>query len=134
MNGLTINAGGTTVSGLVINRFTGDGIVLATKGGDTVTACWIGTDSTGKLDKGNTGVGLRISGASNNMIGGHNDTNAPLIGAGNVISGNDSGGVVIARGPKFPRASRRRPTCCWAISSAPTPPAKPGSATSATAS
>ena len=102
VNGLTITAGGTTVSGLVINRFTGDGIVLATKGGDTVTA-WIGTDSTGKLDKGNTGVGLRISGASSNMIGGHNDPNASLIGAGNVISGNDSGGVVIARGPKFPQ-------------------------------
>ena len=102
VNGLTINAGGTTVSGLVINRFTGDGIVLATKGGDTITACWIGTDSSGKLDKGNTGVGLRISGASSNMIGGHNDPNASLIGAGNVISGNDSGGIVIARGPKFP--------------------------------
>ena len=103
VNGLTINAGGTTVSGLVINRFTGDGIVLATKGGDTITACWIGTDSTGKLDKGNTGVGLRISGASSNMIGGYNDPNATIIGAGNVISGNDSGGVVIARGPKFPQ-------------------------------
>ena len=50
--------------------------MLATKGGDTVTGCYIGTDSTGKMDKGNTGFGLRISGASSNMIGGHNDPNA----------------------------------------------------------
>src|SRR6185312_281264 len=40
---------------------------------------------------------------SSNLIGGHNGTNATIIGAGNVISGNDSGGVVIARGPKSPQ-------------------------------
>ena len=87
VDGLTITAGGTTVSGLVINRFGGDGIVLATQGGDTITSCYIGTDIIGQVDKGNSGTGLQISGASSNTIGGHNVTGA----VGNVISGSGPG-------------------------------------------
>ena len=45
--GLDITGGNSTVKGLVINRFGGDGIDLTTNGGDVVEGDYIGTDATG---------------------------------------------------------------------------------------
>jgi parallel beta-helix repeat protein len=97
-NGLTITAGGSTVRGLVINSFWGSGIVLEACGGDVITGNYIGTDVTGTTALGNHTLGVSISSASNNTIGGI----AP--GAGNLISGNGGfgiglfGGVLISGG------------------------------------
>jgi hypothetical protein len=91
-NGLTLAAGsdGSTISGLVINRFDGNGIHIASDNNNIVSN-YIGTNVTGDADLGNTGDGIRIeAGASNNTIGGSS------LAAGNVISGNNDDGISVA--------------------------------------
>jgi len=95
VNGLTVTSAGSTIKGLVINRFGGSGIVVSGAGatGNTIAGNYIGTDVTGALDFGNAQDGVRIqSGARNNTIGG-NQT-----GSRNVISGNENNGVQITGG------------------------------------
>lgn len=58
--------------------------------GNLVAGNYIGVDSTGNLDIGNTGTGIEISnGANNNTIGGNNSN------ARNIISGNNGEGIAI---------------------------------------
>jgi len=90
VNGLTITAGGTTVRGLVINRFNGDAIRVTTTGGNTIEGNFLGTDIGGGVDLGNSSHGVAIDGAPTNTIGG----TAPA--AWNVISGNDNSGALIS--------------------------------------
>ncbi len=94
MDGLRLVASGSTVRGLVVNRFKRHGIALvgATGGGDnnTVTGNFLGTDPTGMIDLGNSddGVGVETAagqGSDNNTIGGTTPA------ARNVISGNVRG-------------------------------------------
>ena len=71
-NGLTITAGSSTVRGLVINRFGGDGISITGSGAsnNAVLGNFIGTNAAGTAALGN-GTGVVIdNGASNNTIGG----------------------------------------------------------------
>jgi hypothetical protein len=83
-NGLQITAGNSVVRGLVINRFTGNGVFLATKGGNVVDGCFIGTDAAGAAALPNA-VGVFMNPVSNNVIGGTTPA------ARNVISGNVHG-------------------------------------------
>jgi CSLREA domain-containing protein len=85
VDGLTIAAGGSTVRGLVINRFGGDGIEISTAGGNVIEGNFIGTDTGGTADLGNSAMGVHINKAPSNTIGG------TTAGARNVISGNDHG-------------------------------------------
>ena len=86
-NGLTIDAGGTTVRGLAINRFDSEGIEL-TASGCVVQGNHLGTDISGSIALGNDD-GVEISYASNNTIGG------AAYAARNVISGNNDDGIDI---------------------------------------
>ena len=92
VNGLIIVAGNSTVRGLVINRFvqgggrTGEGIHLSTNGGNAIEGNFLGTDITGTVALG--GSGVRILSGSGNTIGG----TAPA--ARNIISGNGYGIVM----------------------------------------
>ncbi|WP_165360523.1 choice-of-anchor Q domain-containing protein [Candidatus Chloroploca sp. Khr17] len=75
-------ASGSTVRGMVINRFAADGIFA--EGGNHVFACnFIGTDATGSLDRGNGQIGIFLNGSDNNLIGG------ALASQRNLIAGND---------------------------------------------
>ncbi len=94
-DGLTITAGGSTVEGLAINRFGGNGIHItgASAGSNTILNNYIGTNILGTAGLGNTGFGVRIdTSASSNTIGG---TTAPVR---NVISANVGGGVDVSGG------------------------------------
>jgi CSLREA domain-containing protein len=86
-DGLTINTGLSQVTSLVINRFSGNGIVLTGigggGGGNTISNSYIGTDSTGALDLGNGLNGVFIPDSPDNRLN------------SNVISGNSSNGVFI---------------------------------------
>ena len=84
-NGLRIAAGNSTVLGLVINRFGGNGILLETNGGNVVQGCYLGTDLAGTAALGN-GLGLDVTSRAN-LIGG------TTTGAGNLISGNRVDGM-----------------------------------------
>ncbi|HEY5640818.1 MAG TPA: hypothetical protein VIW01_12305 [Dehalococcoidia bacterium] len=90
VDGLRIAAGSSTVKGLVINRFGGDGIELNTVGGNTIVGNYIGTDVSGSADLGNGGSGLYVLGVQTSTVGG------TAAGAGNVISGNGAAGVFLA--------------------------------------
>jgi hypothetical protein len=88
-SGLRITAGGSTVRGLVINRFSGDGILLQSLGGNLIAGNFIGTGISGNSDQGNGGHGVSIIAASDNFIGGTAASDR------NVISGNGRSGVSI---------------------------------------
>ena len=87
--GLLVEAGNSTIRGLVINRFNRSGIWLATKGNNLVETCYIGTDVSGSADLGNAREGIFVtSGSSGNTLGGAGV-------AGNVISGNNGWGILL---------------------------------------
>ncbi len=76
-DGLTLNSGGNTVQGLVIDGFQGAGLVLNSGANNNlVVGNFIGTDPTGTMGRGNTHDGISLNDASNNRI------------IGNVVSGN----------------------------------------------
>ena len=94
-NGLRISAGGSTVMGLVINRFlpafpvtNGHGILLETGGGNTIQGNYIGTNIAGTAALPNGGDGVRISGSTNNLVG-----RTSLSQRSNLLSGNSTDGV-----------------------------------------
>ncbi len=88
--GMVIQAGSSTIRGLVINRFALNGIDIAVGGGNTIQGNYIGTDLSGTIDRGNGGNGISIAqGSAGNLIGG---TSA---GAGNLISSNGEFGIII---------------------------------------
>ena len=93
-NGLEISGGsGSTIRGLVINRFNGSGVLIsASEGGNKLEGNYIGTDPTGAVDLGNVQAGIYITTSPNNTIGGTNSA------VRNVISGNHQGGIEIAAG------------------------------------
>ncbi|MFL6214057.1 MAG: IPT/TIG domain-containing protein [Blastocatellia bacterium] len=86
--GLIVYAGFSTIKGLVINRFNGNGIALDETNGDTIEGNYIGTDVTGSVDLGNSGNGI----SSGFLIGGH-------VIRGNIISGNGGEGINLRQGP-----------------------------------
>jgi CSLREA domain-containing protein len=86
VDGLTITGGGSTIRGLVINGFSGNGVVLGGSVGNVLEGNYIGTDVAGTTAIGNGNAGVLIEGA-NNRIGG------TTAAARNVISGNQGNGV-----------------------------------------
>jgi CSLREA domain-containing protein len=91
-NGLTVNTGsatvGVTIGGLVINRFSGNGIRLQS-GDTTISGNFIGTNAQGNAQLPNGLDGVRIDSPSRGSIGG------PVPALRNVISGNTLDGVHI---------------------------------------
>lgn len=91
-NGIVLVAGDCSVSGLIINRFSRNGISI--NGGDdnNISGNFIGTNATGMLDFGNGGIGIEGefgSGANGNVIGG------AMPAERNIISGNDGEGGIV---------------------------------------
>ena len=86
-HGLNIVAGGSTVKGLVINRFTGNGIFLISGGGNVVEGNFLGTDITGTTALGNGQHGVIVINSAGNTVGG------PTPAARNLLSGNAFFGV-----------------------------------------
>ncbi|HKZ26575.1 MAG TPA: right-handed parallel beta-helix repeat-containing protein [Rubrobacteraceae bacterium] len=93
-NGLVIQAADSTVKGLVINRFAGNGVLLSGSGAtdNKIEGNFIGTNAAGTADLGNGDDGVDVFGADNNTIGG------TATGARNILSGNGGDGVQIVGG------------------------------------
>ncbi|MFN8122184.1 MAG: right-handed parallel beta-helix repeat-containing protein [Thermoleophilia bacterium] len=91
-NGITLGAGsgGSTVRGLAVHSFAGDGVRVLTDG-DTVAGNRVGIGFDGTTARPNTGDGIHVTG-SNTQVGGTGVTD------GNVVSGNGGDGVVLAGG------------------------------------
>ena len=89
-NGLVILAPGTLVRGLVINRFSFDGILIYGGGSNVLQGNVIGTDALGtNINVPNMANGIDIQFSPGNLIGGL------VPGQGNLLSGNYSTGLVI---------------------------------------
>ena len=112
--GLTLNGSHSTIDGLVIDNFDGDGIDV-TGNNNVIQSDYIGTDVTGALAAANTGDGVLITGANNaigvwavdgNVIAGNGDNGVEINGAGaqsNTVAGNyiginAAGNAAIANG------------------------------------
>ncbi len=80
-------SGGSTLQGLIVNRFTGTGVDARDANDFTIRGNWIGLDATGTAAAGNSGVGLYLSNTHFDTIGGGGAQNR------NVISGNASDGI-----------------------------------------
>ncbi len=89
VDGLRLITGsdGSTIQGLVINQFGGDGIEINNSDGNTIVGNYIGTDVTGTVDLGNASAGIRLSSTQNNIIGGTTVVDR------NLISGNEGSGI-----------------------------------------
>ena len=69
--GLTLESGsgGSTIRGLAINRFGGDGIHITRSSGNLIEHNFIGTDPSGTIARGNAADGVEIyTNAANNVI------------------------------------------------------------------
>jgi CSLREA domain-containing protein len=85
--GLDIQASNTVVKGLVINRFHDVGVEVKRDVADvSIEGNFIGTDSSGTIDRGNLFEGVRLAGTSATVGGASPDKR-------NLISGNDNHGV-----------------------------------------
>src|SRR5262249_22152905 len=91
VDGLDLQASGSTISGLVISGFSADGVSV-TGPSNLVTGCYIGTDPTGSSAQANS-IGIQVSSA-NKTIGGITPT--PGTGLGKLISGNTPQAINIA--------------------------------------
>ena len=86
--GLTISASDVTVQGLVVSGFGATAILVL--GNDAlIQDNYLGTDSTGTISEANVGAGIWVS-ATGATIGG------TASGSGNLLSGNDGAGIVLA--------------------------------------
>jgi hypothetical protein len=87
-DGLTLGAGsgGSTVMGLAINRFGGNGIVVDSNA-NLIAGNFVGTNPAGTAKQANGLDGILIVSASNNVIGGTTP------GRRNIASGNGQAGI-----------------------------------------
>jgi cytoskeletal protein CcmA (bactofilin family) len=90
-NGLQLDTGsdGSTIRGLVINRFEIDGVNINTSNGHFIECNFIGTDVSGLIGLGNGDDGIDVSESEGNTIGGITS------GKGNLISANLEDGISV---------------------------------------
>lgn len=88
VDGLRIAAGGSTIRGLVITRFTSDAIEIVTNGNNVIEGCLLGID-TANTNRPNSAAGVHVVSSRDNTIGGLEPSKR------NVISGNNGIGVHI---------------------------------------
>jgi parallel beta-helix repeat protein len=86
--GFIVYAGNSTVRGFVINRFSGNGIMLMKLGGNVIAGNYIGTNSSGTAASPNVAHGILVQ-SPGNRIGGTTAADR------NVISGNGKSGVFL---------------------------------------
>ncbi len=94
-NGLTLdaNSSGSTIRGLCVQQFSGNGIAINGTSGNRIAGNYLGTDFSGTAALGNSADGVAIGGgASANTVGG------TTAGARNVLSGNSIGVQIIDPG------------------------------------
>jgi hypothetical protein len=86
---LATGSAGSSVRGLAINRFRGHGIIVRSNA-NTIAGNFIGTAAAGNIANANTGDGIRVTGASNNIIGG------AALADSNVVAGNHDNNILIS--------------------------------------
>ncbi|OVE82357.1 hypothetical protein BVY03_01070, partial [bacterium K02(2017)] len=97
VDGLTIDgANNTTIKGLAINNFDGDGVLVTGSGtGNKIQGSYIGVWFDGTSDAGNTGSGVYVNLTSETIIGSNGDGTGEAWER-NLIAANDSYGVYVS--------------------------------------
>ncbi len=98
VDGLTLLSGasGSTIRGLVINRFSLDGIQLSSSDNNKIECNFIGTSTTGTVAQPNSGIGIDLRDFGNNNNGSDNNTiGGSTVSKRNLISGGGNNGVEI---------------------------------------
>ncbi len=88
-SGLILTAGGSTIRGLAINRFTQHGILINGGSGNIIQGNYLGVRLDGTTSAPNGGSGISIENSSGNIIGGTTPE------ARNVLSSNAVNGIRI---------------------------------------
>src|SRR6185436_9363220 len=89
-SGLTLTGGGSTVRGLVVNRFSSAHGIKVSSNNNVIVGNFLGTDPAGSVAEGN-GNGVRLEGgASFNRIGTNGD-GVNDFGERNILGGNNGG-------------------------------------------
>ena len=92
--GVVVTAGNSTVRGLAITGFSGDGLTFRNGGNNVLEMTYVGLSADGSTGT-NSGHGVVLDGSPNNRIGG------PALSQRNVISNNkakgNGGGIVVER-------------------------------------
>ncbi len=92
-HGLTLESNGSTIRGLVINRFGLANILLDGANENHIEGNYIGTDATGTFARPNGADGIALFDSASNVFGGATPDKR------NVISGNAWSGIAILNGP-----------------------------------
>ncbi len=89
VKGLELIAGssGSTIKGLIVNRFGGTGIEIQNSNNHVIQGNWIGLDATGNAAAGNGNKGIYALNSTGLLIGG------TTVAARNVVSGNVQQGI-----------------------------------------
>jgi hypothetical protein len=100
VDGLTVSTGATinstTIEGLDINRFSGNGIRLESEADCVIQGNFIGTNADGTAPLGNGANGILLfSDFFQNKVAQFNTIGGTTVGAANVISGNQGSGIEI---------------------------------------
>lgn len=96
MNGTSNNVvGGATAAARNLISGNDIGVTIFYSSSNLVLGNYIGTDASGTLDLGNRSIGIYVLGQNTNV----NQIGGLSAGSGNVISGNDSSGILIGGDP-----------------------------------
>jgi FlgD Ig-like domain len=95
-NGLTISAGNSQVTSLVIGNFDGDGLALLTGDSNVVSGLYIGVDPNRVQERSNSGHGIIIINSDANIIG--EISSATTSSSANSIAHNGRAGVFVSIG------------------------------------
>jgi uncharacterized repeat protein (TIGR01451 family) len=90
VDGLDITASHTSVLGLAIENFGGNGIKITTGSNVAITGCFLGLNPAGPAFSGNDGDGILVTGGGSDQVGGTGPAER------NVISGNHGYGIEFA--------------------------------------
>jgi CSLREA domain-containing protein len=96
-DGLDIDASQTTVRGLAIVGFAGNGIAISGGGDNVITQDWIGWNPVGGGFDGNGQNGIAIVGSAGDQIGGSGPQGSVVVaGNGDGNAGNDGADILIS--------------------------------------
>ncbi|MGB7324588.1 MAG: hypothetical protein WBD31_06935, partial [Rubripirellula sp.] len=82
VDGLKLSGGGTTIRGLVINRFTGDGIEAGSGSGYVLQGNYFGTDTSGLIPAYNVSNDILLAGAGASTVGGSDTADRNVLSSG----------------------------------------------------
>jgi membrane-associated phospholipid phosphatase len=106
-DGVVVLTANHAVSGLIVQNFQGHGVHVVGGATARVTGNFIGTDATGRLDRGNGGDGVRVAAGARGVVVGTDGDGSNDAAEGNLIAFNRGAGVAVVGDDTGPVTVRR---------------------------